>query len=492
MATQNPNPSTSFLNQPIAQADEIVRTPGGLEANLSEVGRSGTYIFNGIITQEEYNGDLVRQAALAIWDKMRRGDGTISAVLQACKLPIIGASWTIEPGSDSAQDQKIANFISQELMGRNISFSDFMREGLTMFDFGYSVFEKVLEFVDFEGQQLIGLAGLHSRKQRSVYYWETQDHEPGITQVVIGGSFSIPRDKLVIFTNNKEGDNYEGISLLRAAYKHWQIKDKLYLIDAIRHERQGLGIVGIKSPVGAHQTDIDQAVSAARNIRANEEAYLKIPQGWEIEFMDMKANTTTNVMETVMHHDRQISKSMLLQFLELGGSSGSGSRAVGDIHSKLFMQSEEAAAKAFATTVQNDIIKYLVDLNFSGVTEYPKLEHSKIGDDDVASLADAAQKLMSVNALTPDADMEQSFRTAMHLPDLPDDYRNDYPNRPKASAAAPTAAPSTAPGAVTEVDASKTNKADVTDVSASARAQAIQARDNLLKAIEHEYAQSAN
>lgn len=454
-----------------------VRTPAGGEAAIGEMGRSGTYIFNGIITQEEYNGDLVRTAALAIYDQMRRGDGTVAAVLLACKLPILSATWSIEAASDNAKDQAIAEFISRELFGRKVMFNDFQREALNFFDFGYSVFEKVLEFTSFNNQQLIGLAGLHSRKQRSVYYWETADHEAGITQVVIGGTYSIPREKLVIFTNNKEGDNYEGVSLLRPAYKHWQIKDKLYLIDAIKHERQGLGIVGIKVPVNAHQTDIDNAITAARNIRANEEAYIKEAEGFEIEFKDMKASSTTNVMDSVMHHDRQISKSVLGQFLELGASGGSGSRALSADHSRLFMLAEEAAAKTFANAIQEDVIKYLVDLNFTGFTDYPKLEHSRIGDEDVTELSDAISKLAAANMLTPDADLEQAVRDTLHLPTLPDDYRKDYANRPKAG------------GTTGDTTATVTSNPSgtTTNQTASARDKAIQARSELLKAINAEY-----
>jgi hypothetical protein len=49
-------------------------------------------------------------------------------------------------------------------------------------------------------------------------------------------------DKLIVFVNEMEGMNWWGTSLLRPAYKHWFIKNTLYKIDAIAHERQGLGI----------------------------------------------------------------------------------------------------------------------------------------------------------------------------------------------------------------------------------------------------------
>jgi predicted transcriptional regulator YdeE len=76
------------------------------------------------------------------------------------------------------------------------------------------------------------------------------DGQPGITQQLDAplttgpnkgqSNVSIPAQKLVIFTHRREGDNYEGRSSLRSAYKHWFFKDTLYRLDGIRHERQGV------------------------------------------------------------------------------------------------------------------------------------------------------------------------------------------------------------------------------------------------------------
>lgn len=476
-----PDAASNFL-QPRGDGEPVVevRTPTGESTQTGEVGRSGTYIFNGIITQEEYNADLYRDQALRIWDQMRRSDGTVSAVLLACKLPIYAASWSIEPASDKPNDVKAANFLSRELFGRNVEFSSFQREAFTMFEMGYSVFEKVLEMTTFEGGTYIGLAGIASRKQRSVFYWETEEHTPGITQIVLSGRYSIPREKLVIFTHQKEGDNYEGISMLRPAYKHWQIKDKLYLIDAIKHERQGLGVVGIKTPSNAHQSDIDNAISAARNVRANEEAYIKAPDGFEIEFMDMKAHTTTDVMASVLHHDRQISKSILAQFLELGASGGSGSKALSADHSRMFMLAEEASAKTFASTIQKDVIQPLIDMNFSGLTDYPKIVHSRIGDEDISELSDAINKMGSINFLTPDAELEEAIRTTLHLPGLPDDIKANYINRPKQAAPTPASPSTSNPADGGTVESPLT--------ASEAMNQAIKARADIMRTLDVEYA----
>jgi hypothetical protein len=404
-------------------ADQKANTTPTTKGLGTEQGQSGTVIFRGMITQEEYNVRLANHiTANRIYDTMRRSDATVRSTLQVCKLPLLSSTWDLEAASDDKQDQYIADFCRREIFDRNINFHNFLREGLTMFEFGYSVAEKVYELTEDEGQTRIGLKKIGFRKQRSIYAWETKEGNPGVTQQLIGESISIPREKLIIFTNDKEGDNDEGISLLRYAYKHWDIKDKLDIINAIALEKLAVGVPVLKKPADADQSDLLKARDALRNFRANEEGYQEIPVGWELEMLDMKANSTKDVIPTIQYHDRQIQMSVLAQFLSLGASDASGSRAVSEDHSKLFLLSEEAVAKNIQSTLQEQLVRQLCDLNFTELPNgYPKVTFSKIGDEDTTALADSVQKLMSAGAITYDPYVEDYIRKILRLPDLPEE-----------------------------------------------------------------------
>jgi hypothetical protein len=69
----------------------------------------------------------------------------------------------------------------------------------------------------------------------------------------------------------------EGTSILRAAYKHWYIKDKLYKLEAVKHERQSVGVPYIKVPNAAKKEDKLEAKAILANMRANENAFLVLP-----------------------------------------------------------------------------------------------------------------------------------------------------------------------------------------------------------------------
>lgn len=423
-------------------AEENTNTPT-TKGMGKEIGQSGTAIYGGIITLEEYNSKLKGKAGLRIMDTMRRSDATVRATLQVCKLPILSTKWYIRPASEDEADLKHARHIERELMKRNVVWHDFLREGMTFFDFGHSVCEKTLEIVDFEGERLIGINKLAFRKQTTIMQWQMDDGKPGIKQLLTTGEpVNIPMAKLIVFTHDKEGDNYEGVSLLRYAYKHWDIKDKLDRINAVALEKMAVGVPVLKKPPDADQDDLTKAREAMRQFRANEEGYQEIPMGWELEMLDMKGNSTRDVIPSIQYHDRQITMSVLAQFLTLGASDASGSRAVSQDHSKLFLLSEEAVARNIQNTVQSQLIKPLCDMNFSDMKNgYPTLEFARIGDEDISNMADAVSKFIAAGALTPDPESEEYIRGVLHLPDMPEEIKKrktaEMKNPPKPTATTP-------------------------------------------------------
>jgi hypothetical protein len=397
----------------------------------TEIGQSGTYFFKGFITAEEYSIDLQGKYALQVYDVMRRSDPTIHAALNVCKQPILGAQWEVRAASDDAKDIEIQEGIERELFKRNIVFSDFLRESLTCLDFGFSIFEEVFESVDYNGKTYIGFKKIASRKQRSILNFEAGEGIPGITQIIpSGGMAKIPREKLVYFVNDQEGDNYYGISLLRYAYKPWKIKDGLEIMNAVALEKMAMGIPQIKKGINGVTTDEGELLklrNQLRNLRANEEAFMEMPESLSVEFMDMKGNSTKDVMPTITYLDGQILLSVLAQFLTLGQQGSAGSRAVSADHSRLFSKALTAVARTAQQAIQRDVVKRWVDLNYSDLPNgYPELIFSDISDEDTKETADAVSALVAAGALRTDRDMENKLRNTLNLPEMPRDMYDNY------------------------------------------------------------------
>jgi hypothetical protein len=404
-----------------------------LPVNAGQViGGSGTIIQSGHISGEEYNRQLVGVAGLRIFDIMRRSDTTIRRTLQICKLPILASTKDVVPGGDSDEAAFRARYVKRELMERNVKYKSFERECLSFFDFGHFVAEKTYELTTFEGRTLIGIKSLDSRKQTSIYAWETPDKKPGITQILITKPMvGIPREKLLVMTHDQEGENYEGTSLLRSAYKDWNIKDKLVIMNAIALEKLANGVPTLKKDgtVNVTPAEIAKVRAALRSLYANEEGFLEIPAGLIVEMLDLKASSNKDVLPTIQYHDRQIVGSVLAQFTELGSQKGSGgAHALSSDQTKLFMKSEEAADQIIVDAINEDLIKQICDLNWSDndTVGYPKLVGGQISDEDVTVMADAVDKLMTAGALTAGIEIEQHLRKTMHLPEMTEDEIANY------------------------------------------------------------------
>lgn len=399
-----------------------------------ELGHSGTTIFAGIITGAEYNTNLTGVRGNKIYEIMRRSDSTVRQALQIVKLPVQATTWGVDPHRDDNGDispkaQDVADFVKDQLFNQ-INWDQFVKEALTCFDFGFSVFEKVFDPVTFKGKTYIGLKKIASRKQVSISRWETTDGEEGVTQQVSGQAASIPRVKLAVFTYDLEGENWEGTSLLRPIYKDWDIKDKLTIVNAMALEKQGMGVPTVRERDGetASPEDQTEAERALSNMRANESAFLKIPRTMLVEFLDMKGNTTSEIIPTLVYHDGRIMAGILARFMELGGASGTGAQSLSTDLSSIFMKAEETFARQFAATVFEDIIKQLCDLNFSNMESigYPKLTFGAIGDDDTVALANSLNQLGTAGFITPDPDLEDNLRVRYRLPEMSKEMRDHY------------------------------------------------------------------
>lgn len=399
-----------------------------------EIGYSGVQIFNGIITGEEYNYNLMGRRALKTWDEMRRSDAGVKMTLRVIKEPVKALSYHVQPASDSPKDIEVAEFIDGQLFDV-LRWKTTLTEILTFQEFGFSVFEKAYTFGPVKGIDRVHISKLAFRKQTSIAKWEAENGKPGISQYDSGGkTLPIPLNRLVVFTNEQEGDNYEGISVLRPAYKHWYYKDRYYQIDAIAQERQGLGVVKIKHPTNAKPEHINNAHVQARALRAAEEGFIDEPTGWDVNFMDMKANTVKDPVPMIDHHDRKIPDSVIAGLMMLGSTSGSGSRAVGETQLKIFEHLIKFYGDFIADTLNRYLIKPLVDLNFN-VTEYPELKAGDVSGEALTTLAESLSKLIKAGVIIPTDEDEAYLRGIMKLPERSegDEGRKPEPTTKKPS-----------------------------------------------------------
>jgi len=380
----------------------------------AEYGVTGTSAYDGFIT-DDYKPNLEGENGVKTYEQMRRGDAQVYAALQAVKLPILAADWYVETSKkeDSVLAKEQADFLEKNLETLNLQKQ--LTRLLTALDFGFKYIE-IVYGLNEDGQVYWKRFG--DRLQKAHFSWLTKDGKPGVQQQaytsnidletgqrlgVANHTFSIPREKLLIFSFQQEGNNLYGISLLRPAYKHWYFKENLYKIAAISAERYGVGVPLIKVPSEFNTKDMEKAQEIGRNLKSNERSYIAAPKEWEFDILSPKGDSKAgSIKELIDHHDHKILMAVLAPFLDLG-SKETGSFALSKDQQSFFVLGLENIARQIANII-NEKVRELILINWPTTRDFPKLCFSGIGNIDFAEYSQALSTLASAQLveLTPE------------------------------------------------------------------------------------------
>lgn len=398
-------------------------------AKDSEVGQSGTVVWGGQI-REEYLTSLQGKTGMDIYDQMRRSDAQVAMLLRAIKLPILKCKWSVQPSEyDPDKGEAIAEMVRRNLIGGglNRTWTQFLSEAMLMMPFGFVPFEKVWEYRERTPElaklgapeKMVWLKKMALRHPKTVYSWRGLDAGSleGIEQSVsTGANPFIPIEKLCVFINDREGDNWEGVSILRPAYKHWLIKEQLEKIDAAGHERMSIGI-----PVASIDNTVNDTDATANaweeilsNLQAMERNYIVEMPGTKFRF-EVVASGNTGLLASMNYHARMISVAGLIQFMELGNTQ-SGSRAVATEQSGPFLLELEAILNNLCETVNQFVVAEFVDMNFGERPGYPEIKASGLTEESTSELATFLKTLVDAKVIVPDDELEKYVREMGKLP----------------------------------------------------------------------------
>jgi len=377
-------------------------------------------------TREEWNPKLRDKLGITEYYRMKRLDGIIRGSLRQFKTPVLSARWFMQPGSDSARDKNVAEWVQDNLSERmTTSWSRTLEDILLMCDYGYMPMEKVYQ-LDSDGKvSLRKLAPRHPADVKEFRY----DIHGGPRAIVMEpqtsiGSFDpddgipIPIDKLVIFTLEAEAGDLQGISILRSAYKHYKYKDTLYKIDAIQKERHGIGVPVIKMPPGWKDADKKLAEMIGRNLRTNERSHITLPPQWEIYFAKLEGQPVDS-LPSIEHHNDMIMANVLAPFLASVNQKKEGLET--------FYKATRYVADSIADTMNRYVIEPLVKLNYSRV-KTPKLRVRRIGEwEDQRTQSFTLRNYVGAGLILPDETLEKQLREENDLPEIDFETRREPP-----------------------------------------------------------------
>lgn len=289
-------------------------------------------------------------------------DAHASAVLQTRALSVAQQEFEIQPHSDDKQDIKVCDFVREEVKKLNIRqlIQDLMYGVL----YGFSCIEIIWKK---EGLRILPKTFLYKHPRRFVFNLD-RTLKLRTRQNYLTGEY-LPEKKFIYLpfgiTDSPYGDGLGRRIWWCVWFKKHGVKYCLTYLDKFSSPIP----VG-KYPTGAtdeQQQQLLDTLSAIQNDTA-----IVIPEDMDAKFMEAQRTGTPGYLEFCSFMDAQISKCVLGQTLttELNEK---GSFAASKTHEKVREDIKAADSSTIATCLNEHLIRWLVDLNFSPETPHPRI-----------------------------------------------------------------------------------------------------------------------
>lgn len=418
----------------------------------AELGRIGQLRYGvkgyGSIMMEEFLPELRGAQGVQVYTEMADNDATVGGILFAIEMLMQNVDFKIEPGGDTAKDKECAEFVESCMNDMERTWPDTLSEILSFLTYGWAYHEIVYKrrvgktsspitnskYAD----GLIGWRKLPPRAQDTLEGWEYKDHSDdliGMTQWAPPDyeRVTIPLEKALHFRTRSRKDNPEGRSILRTAYRAYYFKKRLEEIEGYGMERDLAGFPLLYAPSDLDIWDDDPDVQAklawaesmVSSIRRDALEGLVLPggyeegTGWKLELLASSGKRQFDTNAIIERYDKRIATTVLADFIMLGQQQV-GSFALADSKTKIFALAIGTYLNIICEVFNNQGIPRLIDLNgdhFKGITDYPKMTHGDIDEQDIVQFATYIKEMVGIGALEPDEELEKEVRRVGNLPE---------------------------------------------------------------------------
>lgn len=445
---------------------------------IDPLGGAGTTNYRGLLIPDEYNDDLRWPQSVDVWERMRRSDSAVREALMHMISPIQAADKVILPPEEPDDDDlELVAFVEAMLFEwLDQPFPEFLNQALSCLAIGHSVFEPVYkivnkplryrktveqeaepsvgqtpagdpilkdvpvpsvpdqEWVEVPARQFVVVRKFMHLLPSTIQEWRVD--AAGDLTSILQRTFKVTRDgtqtyhevpipaeHLLVFVNEKWADEWPGTSILRAAYKPWQLKEMIERVMAIAFERHGVGIPVSYIPRDREDDKklIDELSEKMRNLRAGQFTHLIFPgpkstgntPGFQFE-IESPGGQFPDFRSHLEYLRAEIKGAMLVRFSELGHGQA-GARATASTQAEIWYAALEALAEQISAEL-NRFIKRMIDLNYPGVERYPTFQFTGLKAKNLLEFAQAITLLTNAGLVHPDSPTREWVRTEIDAP----------------------------------------------------------------------------
>lgn len=321
-------------------------------------------------------------------EEMEEKDPHYLSVLGTRKRAVAQLPRTVEPADDSAQAKADAKFIEDWLDRETLETE--------LFDILDAVGKGTshCEILWNQGEQW--LPDKLIWRQPSWFEYDQTDGETPMLRGDGGALEPLPFGKLISHVHSAKsgipvrGGLARGVAWLWM-FKNYSIKDWLSFLEMYGQPMR----VG-RYDVGASEENIRKLQRAVSQIGTD--AAATYPRTMDIEFIDAKGGTAPADLwqAMILFVNDEVSKAVLGQTSSADAKASGIGSGQSDLHGEVRDDIARADGKLLAATLNRDLVKPMIFLNFGARKKYPRIKIAKPDPVDVKSKVEAARELAAL------------------------------------------------------------------------------------------------
>lgn len=407
------------------------------ETSYIEIGETGIFQSCGYI-YEDFIPELRAENKAHIFDEMRKSD-IFSPSIHLLNQILLNIPWKM----DENKSPKEADLCWSMLEDMEKPFQFCLEDFITFIPFGFSLCEKIWKkrlgnlvqdrrFYSKNNYRdgLIAPRKLPLRSQKTIHKWEFDRYGTilGVYQVSPFNSeeIYIPIEKLLHFRTTTEGDNPEGLSIMRGSYDNYQYCKKLKRIEAIGAEKDLVGIPVLRLPskiMSSEASDHEKELFAGlkkqgANVKKNTQSVHVLPSDsdekgkyiYDMQLLQAGGQRLVDTNIIIERYESNMAIQMLTDFLFMGAKKAGGTYNLAEVKIELFVQSLEHYLDVIEIVLNDSLIPDIYDKNGWDKTNICKLKHGAVDTLNFEKFANGVMKLAQVGIITNEKNVEKEAR----------------------------------------------------------------------------------
>lgn len=397
---------------------------------LKEIGRTGTPIFGGFLTEAERNPKLTGSLKYQTYSDILANISIVAASARHFLNLVAAVDWHAEPAKDGGEAAKeMADFVNNVMQDMETPFFRVIRRGAMFRYYGFSIQEWTAKKRD-DGS--FGFRDIAPRPQNTIHRWDTEvgGKVLGVTQLTSAhlNEIYLPRVKIIYFVDDSLNDSPEGFGLFRQLAEPANRLKTMQRLEQYGYEMDLKGVPIGRAPLmelikavaagEISQKDADKELLALstfiqRHIKNPELGMILDSQTWEtsdesqrpsgarqwdIETMTSdSAEGSQAVGMAIERVQREMARITGTEGLLIGGD-GKGSMALSKDKTSQIRLVTDSTIREQRHTLNNDFIGTLWTLNGFDKAIKPTFKTDLLSHRDIAEITGALQDLATAGA----------------------------------------------------------------------------------------------